>query len=78
MAQVTRNVMSSLKVSNGCCVVVYDQPNFRGGAKKYCRNTPLVGKDWNNKVSSLRVVEDTQLEAEDVLADWIEEEYFEN
>ena len=32
-----------------------------------------MGKDWNNQVSSLRVVEATKLEAEDILADWIEE-----
>merc|ERR1711962_147893 len=48
--------MSSLKVGDGCCAVIYEHYNFEGKSQKYCGSTTFVGKLWNDKVSSVKVV----------------------
>ena len=49
------NDVSSLKISEGCCVTVYEQSNFKGRSRNFCKNTKWVGSDWNDKVSSFRL-----------------------
>jgi len=50
--------MSSLKVGGGCCAVIYEHYNYGGKSQKYCKATKFVGKWWNDRVSSVKVVKD--------------------
>merc|ERR1712072_386661 len=54
------NDMSSLKVSKGCCVIIYDRKlwglhNRVKTSKKFCKDTSFVGRGWNDKASSIKV-----------------------
>ena len=51
--------MTSLKVSLGCCVIIYEGYNFYGKNKYICENTKYVGDEWNDKVSSIRIIDVT-------------------
>ena len=53
------NGMSSLKVSEGCCVIIYEDVNYGGNSKKICKNMHW-DQDWNDKVSSLKIESPTQ------------------
>ena len=53
------NGMSSLKVSDGCCVIIYEDVNYGGNSKKICKSMDWDA-DWNDKVSSLKIESPTQ------------------
>ena len=49
------NDMSSLKVTPGFKVTIYEEDNFSGNSKSYTASESFVGGDWNDKMSSLKV-----------------------
>ena len=49
------NDMSSLKVTPGFKVTIYEDDNFKGKSKSYIASESFVGEDWNDKMSSLKV-----------------------
>ena len=49
------NDMSSLKVTPGFKVTVYEDDNFNGKSKSYTASESFVGEEWNDKMSSLKV-----------------------
>ena len=49
------NDMSSLKVTPGFKVTIYEDDNFKGKSKSYTASENFVGDDWNDKMSSLKV-----------------------
>ena len=49
------NDMSSLKVTPGFKVTIYEDDNFNGKSKSYTASESFVGEDWNDKMSSLKV-----------------------
>lgn len=51
----TDNDMSSLKVTPGFKVTIYEDDNFNGKSKSYTASESFVGEDWNDKMSSLKV-----------------------
>ena len=54
------NTMSSLRLQPGCCVTLFDLPNYGGASKRTCSTmnfaqlTGTFGAGWNDKVSSLK------------------------
>ena len=56
--QVRRNDdLSSLKVSSGCCAILYEDAKYKGASKKVCKDMQIdeFGHDWNDKVSSIKI-----------------------
>ena len=51
----TDNDMSSLKVTPGFKVTIYEDDNFNGKSKSYIASESFVGGEWNDKMSSLKV-----------------------
>ena len=51
----TDNDMSSLKVTPGFKVTIYEGDNFKGKSKSYIASESFVGAEWNDKMSSLTV-----------------------
>ena len=51
----TDNDMSSLKVTPGFKVTIYEDDNFNGKSKSYTASESFVGEEWNDKMSSLKV-----------------------
>lgn len=51
----TDNDMSSLKVTPGFKVTIYEGDNFNGKSKSYIASESFVGEEWNDKMSSLKV-----------------------
>ena len=49
------NDMSSLEVTPGFKVTIYEKDNFSGNSKSYTASESFVGGDWNDKMSSLKV-----------------------
>ena len=49
------NDMSSLKVTPGFKVTIYEDENFNGKSKSYTASESFVGEEWNDKMSSLKV-----------------------
>ena len=49
------NDMSSLEVTPGFKVTIYEYDNFNGKSKSYIASESYVGEDWNDKMSSLKV-----------------------
>lgn len=49
------NDMSSLKVTPGFKVTIYEDDNFNGKSKSYTASENFVGEEWNDKMSSLKV-----------------------
>ena len=49
------NDMSSLKVTPGFKVTIYEDDNFNGKSKSYTASESSVGEEWNDKMSSLKV-----------------------
>jgi len=49
------DALSSLQVTDGLEVTLYQQANFKGTAKVFTKNTPFVGADFNDKTSSIVV-----------------------
>ena len=49
------NDMSSLKVTPGFKVTIYEGDNFNGKSKSYTASESFVGEEWNDKMSSLKV-----------------------
>jgi len=62
--------MSSLKVGNGCCVILYEHYGYKGKSRKVCQNTSWIGSGWNDIVSSIKIVrgdeEEEELDEENV------------
>jgi hypothetical protein len=50
------NDMTSFKVQPGCCVTFYEHANYGGKSQKFCeKEIELLGGDWNDKVSSIKI-----------------------
>ena len=49
------NDMSSLKVTPGFKLTIYEDDNFNGKSKSYTASESFVGEEWNDKMSSLTV-----------------------
>ena len=49
------NDMSSLEVTPGFKVTIYEDDNFNGKSKSYTASESFVGEEWNDKLSSLKV-----------------------
>ena len=50
------NAASSLKVSKGCCAMMYEGKDFTGENKKVCHDVEeLALFEWNGKVSSVKL-----------------------
>ena len=49
------NDMSSLMVTPGFKVTIYEDDNFNGKSKSYTASESFVGAEWNDKMSSLKV-----------------------
>ena len=47
--------ISSLKVTKGFKVTIYEDDNFNGKSKSYTAPVSFVGEEWNDKMSSLKV-----------------------
>ena len=47
--------ISSLKVTPGFKVTIYEDDNFNGKSKSYTASESFVGEEWNDKMSSLKV-----------------------
>ena len=47
--------ISSLKVTKGFKVTIYEDDNFNGKSKSYTASESFVGEEWNDKMSSLKV-----------------------
>lgn len=47
--------ISSLKVTKGFKVTIYEDDNFNGKSKSYTAPESFVGEEWNDKMSSLKV-----------------------
>ncbi|BAY90747.1 MULTISPECIES: hypothetical protein [unclassified Tolypothrix] len=47
--------LSSLKITNGFKVILYENPGFSGRSKSFTSDTPFVGSDFNDITSSIRV-----------------------
>ena len=47
--------ISSLKVTPGFKVTIYEDDNFNGKSKSYIASESFVGEEWNDKMSSLKV-----------------------
>merc|ERR1719334_2583432 len=51
------NTMSALRLHPGCCVTLFDLPNYRGASKRTCSTMSFnqlvktFGMGWNDKVS---------------------------
>lgn len=66
--------ISSLKVSAGYQVVLYEHNNFAGASTTRTGDVSWIGNDWNDRVSSLRVskVASTRLAASpETASDWL-------
>jgi hypothetical protein len=53
--------VSSLSIPNGWLVVLYEHPNFEGAHKVFRGNTSYVGNDFNDRASSMRVINDSDI-----------------
>lgn len=50
------NDISSLKVMPGYKVIAYTEDNFGGASREFYGNVSWIGSDWNDVVSSLKIV----------------------
>ncbi len=53
--QIGNDRLSSLKVSSGFKVTLYEHKGFTGSSRTFTANTVWVGNDFNDKASSIRV-----------------------
>ena len=49
------DILSSLKVTNGYAVDLYQHSGFRGPFAVVTQDTTFVGNEWNDKISSIKV-----------------------
>ena len=66
-SQLTRNDdLSSLKVTPGCCVILYKDGDYKGDSKKVCKDLDIddLGDEWNDQVSSIVIQKRTEGNAE--------------
>jgi len=49
------DTVSSLRVAAGYRVTTYTDPNYGGASKVFTVDTPYVGDDFNDKISSVQV-----------------------
>ena len=63
--QVKRNNdASSFKLPAGCCIEIFDEANFNGSNKTFCKDTQWLGDyGWNDKLSSFKLVQGDCLNA---------------
>ena len=49
--------MSSLEVSSGCCVILFEDINYGGRSRKVCHDLSFedLGNEWNERVSSIKL-----------------------
>ena len=52
---VGNNTVSSLLVASGYSVTVYTDADFGGASKTFTTDTPYVGDDFNDQISSVQV-----------------------
>lgn len=52
------NVLSSLKVSTGFTVTIFEDPAFAGRSTVYNADVSCLNTNWNDKVSSIRITRD--------------------
>ena len=57
---VGNDTVSSLLVASGYSVTVYTDRDFGGASKTFTTDTPYVGDDFNDKISSVRVTANSQ------------------
>lgn len=50
------NQLSSLRIIGGYAIRAYSNPNFSGRSRLFTSSTGFVGNDWNDKISSLKVI----------------------
>ena len=50
-----KNDASSLKVTPGCCVILFTGEDFKGRSKEFCTSSSFVGNDLNDKTSSIKI-----------------------
>lgn len=50
------NTISSMKIPKGFAVMAYEHSKFKGKSTKFTGDVPYVGNNWNDKISSLRIV----------------------
>ena len=55
MYGITAKDISSLKVTKGFKVTLYENADLTGGSKSWTSDASFVGEDWNDKASSLRI-----------------------
>ena len=54
IAQLRRdNDLCSLKVSPGCCAILFKKKNYGGESRRVCQDTDNLGVEWKNGVSSM-------------------------
>lgn len=53
---IANDAISSLKVNIGFAVILYEHDNFSGNSVYYAANEECFPADWNDKVSSLKVI----------------------
>jgi hypothetical protein len=51
----TDKQVSSLACAQYCSIILYDKPNQKGRAKLFSGAVPSLGKDWNDKASSIEI-----------------------
>ena len=51
------NDMSSLKVSSGCCVILFKDFNYGGKSRRVCHDLSFkeLGNAWNDRASSIKL-----------------------
>ncbi|HPJ29788.1 MAG TPA: beta/gamma crystallin-related protein [Methanothrix sp.] len=54
------DVLSSLRVPRGLRVILFEHANFGGTSRTYTTDTPYVGNDFNDKTSSIIVVDESK------------------
>ncbi|MBQ8055201.1 MAG: RICIN domain-containing protein, partial [Paludibacteraceae bacterium] len=55
---ITDNDVSSLKVAKGFKVICYDNDDLSGTSKEFTGDVSWIGNDWNDRVSSLKIIPD--------------------
>ena len=54
-----QDMMSSVKLSPGCCVMLFEHEDFHGSSEKVCESVGWIGDKvghwWNDKLSSFKL-----------------------
>ena len=49
------NQVVSIRITDGCCVTLYQFAGYRGRNTKECRRITMLSPEWKNKVLSLKL-----------------------